>query len=192
MFSETSYYDDGNMGGLLPTLIGTGGSIGGSIIGKLIGGGAGGPIGMGIAALSSLIAGIFAAHSAKVAQEDQISGAWASAGPQAINAVMAAYHGGQISATEAAQSLDGIEGQFRQMAQPIAKLNGQFGAFPDPNGPRPPDNCNWACGTSWDLHQQLLGLKAQLTAGGSSLSLGNLGDPVMLAGLALVAYLLLK
>lgn len=192
MFNETTY--NPGFGDLLPGLIGTGGSIGGSIIGRLIGGAAGGPIGMGISALSSLIAGIFGAHAAKEAREDQISGAWAASGPQAINAVMSAYHSGSISASEAAQSLDSIEGQFRQMTAPITKYNGQFGAFPDPNGSRPPNNCNWACGTSWDLHQQILGLKAQLTGGGGGLSLGSLGsgDPVMLAGLALLAYLLLK
>jgi hypothetical protein len=186
----------GELGAWLSTLIGTGGSIGGSLIGKLIGGAAGGPIGAGIGLLSSLIAGIFGAHAAKVAQEDQISGAWASSGPAAINAVMSAYHSGQVSASDASTALDQIEAQFRSMAQPIAKLKGQFGAFPDPTGPRPSSDCNWACGTSWDLHQQLTGLKSQLAAssggGIGGLNLGALtGDPIVLGGLAVIAFLLM-
>lgn len=193
MFNEVSY-SDGNMGDFLPGLIGTGGSIGGSFVGKLIGGAAGGPIGAGIAVLSSLIAGIFGAHSAKVAREDEISNAWAASGPSAIQAVMSAYQSGQVSGNDALNALDGIEAQFRSMAAPIAKLNGQFGAFPNPEGPRPPNNCNWACGTSWDLHQQLKGLKASISAGATGgASLGTLGgDPIMLLGLGVLAWMLLK
>lgn len=214
MFIETAYAtDDGRRatgrglrsavgfsdldGSLLPTIIGAGGSIGGGIIGKLIGGTAGGPIGAGIALVSSLISGIFAAHAAKEQREDQISGAWAASGPQAIDSVMAAYHSGQISGAEAAQGLDQIEAQFRSMALPISKYNGQFGVFPNPTAARPPNNCNWACGTSWDLHQQIIGLKAQLNMGGGGgglgLDLGGLGgDPIMLLGLGVLAYMLLK
>mgnify|MGYP001593996317 CR=1 FL=1 len=195
MFNEVSYSYGEGLGDWLPTTIGAGGTIGGGIFTALgIGGKFAGPIGMGISAISSLIAGIFAAHSAKVKREDEISGAWAASGPQAIEAVMSSYRSGQISGPEARQALDQIEGQFRSMAQPITKYDGKFGAYPDPNGPRPPDGCNWACGTSWALHQQLLGYKAQLSAGGAGgLNLGALGgDPVMLIGLGVIAWLLLK
>ena len=194
MFNETCYRADDNLGDWLPTIIGTGGSIGGGLIGRAIGGAAGGPIGAGISLVSSLIAGIFGAHAAKVRREDEISGAWAANGPRAIDGVMAAYRGGQISGSQAAQALDQIEAEFRAMTLPISKYNGKFGVFPDPNGPRPPNNCNWACGTSWDLHQQIIGLKKQLTIGGASLgglSL-NTGDPVVLAGLAVIAFMLFK
>ena len=184
----------GALGGWISPIIGTAGSIGGSLIGKLIGGAAGGPIGAGIALLSSLIAGIFGAHAAKVQREDEISNAWAASGPAAIDAVMSAYHSGQISSSEASQSLDSIEAQFRSMTQPITKYNGQFGSFPNANGPRPPNNCNWACGTSWDLHQQIIGLKSQLKAGSGGLSLGGLSlggmDPIVLGGLAVIGFLL--
>lgn len=196
MFNETSYT---GFEGILPGIIGGGSQIGGSVVGSILAGAGhgaiAGPIGMGIGFIGSLIANIFGAHAAKEAREDQISGAWAASGPQAIDAVMNAYHQGQISASDASSALDQIEAQFRQMSQPITKYKGQFGAYPDVNAPRPGDQCNWACGTSWDLHQQIAGLKTQLTGGGgiSGLNLGGLtGDPVMLAGLALVAYLLLK
>jgi len=192
----------GSSGGFVPTIIGTGGSIGGGIIsGILAGAGHGaiaGPIGAGIGLLTGIIAGIFAAHRAKVQREDEISNAWAQSGPQAIDAVMTAYHQGQISGPEAAQAFDQIEAQFRQMTTPITKYNGQFGAFPNPDGPRPPNNCNWACGTYLDLHQQLLSLKGQLNmsagAGGAGgLSLGGLtSDPVMLLGLGVLAFMLFK
>lgn len=195
MFNETAY--NHLEGQWLAPIIGTGSTIGGSIWSALgIGGAAAGPIGMGISAIGSLIAGIFGAHAAKVKREDEISGAWAASGPQAIDAVMSAYHSGQISGRDAAAALDQIQAQFYQMTQPITKYNGQFGSFPDPNAPRPPKNCNWACGTSWDLNKQIQGLKGGLNmgAGGvAGLDLGALGgDPIALAGLAVVAYLLLK
>jgi len=196
VFNETCSYNDGdgNMGGWLPTVIGAGGSIGGGLIGKAIGGAAGGPIGAGISLVSSLIAGIFGAHAAKVKREDEISSAWAANGPRAIDGVMAAYRAGQISGQEAAGALDQIESEFLSMTAQITKYNGRFGAFPDPNGPRPPNNCNWACGTSWDLHQQIIGLKSQLTMGGGglgSLSLSG-ADPVVLVGLGVIAFMLFK
>jgi hypothetical protein len=181
-------------GSWVSTIVGTGGSLGGSLIGKLIGGAAGGPIGAGIAVLSSLIAGIFGAHAAKVQREDQISGAWAASGPAAINATMSAYHSGQINATDASTALSQIQQQFYAMTQPITKYNGQFGSFPDVNAPRPANNCNWACGTSWDLNQQIAGLKAGLTSsGGAGLNLGSLtSDPIVLGGLLVIGYLLMK
>lgn len=193
MFNETTYND--GLGAWLPTAVGAGGSIGGGLFAALgIGGKFAGPIGMGISAISSLIASIFGAHAAKVQREDEISGAWAASGPQAIESVMSAYRSGQLSGRDASAALDQIEAQFRQMTQPITKYNGKFGAFPDPNGPRPPNNCNWACGTSWDLHQQLLGYKAQLSmGGGGGGGLGALtGDPIMLLGLGVLAYMFLK
>ncbi len=203
MFNEVAY-DDSNLGFAWPSLIGAGGSIGGSVVGGILAGAGhgaiAGPIGAGIGILTGLIGSIFGAHKAKVAREDEISGAWAASGPKAIDAVMQAYHSGSISASEASQALDSIEAQFYSMTAPITKYNGKFGSFPDANGPRPPDKCNWACGTSWDLHQQLLGYKAQLTAGGGGLSGGiaglNLGgltkDPVALVGLGILAYMLMK
>ena len=124
MFNESTYrYDDGNLGFNWGSLIGAGGSIGGGIAAKLIGGAAGGPIGAGIALVSSLIAGIFAAHAAKVQREDQISGAWAASGPAAIDAVMQAYHCGQINGSDASTALSQIQAQFYAMTQPITKLN---------------------------------------------------------------------
>jgi hypothetical protein len=181
-------------GSWVAPVVGGAGSIGGSIIGRLIGGAAGGPIGMGIGVLSSLIAGIFAAHAAKSAREDQISGAWAASGPAAIQAVMDANKSGQINASDAATALAQIQQQFYAMTQPITKLNGKFGSFPDPNAARPADNCNWACGTSWDLNQQIQGLKSQLvgsTSGGGGLDLSSItGDPIVLGGLAVIAVLL--
>jgi len=190
---------DGGLGELsgswVSTLIGAGGSIGGGIVGKLIGGAAGGPIGGGIALLSSLIAGIFGAHAAKVQREDEISGAWAASGPAAIQAVMDAYHSGQIGASDASTALSQIQQQFYAMTQPITKYQGKFGSFPDPNAPRPADNCNWACGTSWDLNQQIAGLKGQLVGSGGigGLNLGSLtSDPIMLGGLLLLGFLLMK
>jgi hypothetical protein len=183
-------------GSWVAPVVGGAGSIGGGIIGKLIGGAWGGPIGMGIGVVSSLIASIFAQHAAKVQREDQISGAWAASGPAAIQAVMDAYHSGQISSSDASTALGQIQQQFYAMTQPITKYNGKFGSFPDVNAPRPGDNCNWACGTSWDLNQQIQGLKAQLTSGGSSsggLDLSGItGDPIVLGGLLVIAVLMLS
>lgn len=179
-------------GSWIAPVIGGGGGIGGGIIGSLIGGPVGAAVGGGISVLSSLIAGIFAQHSAKVQREDQISGAWAQSGPAAIQAVMDAYHSGQISSSEASSALGQIQQQFYAMTQPISKLNGKFGAFPDPNAARPSGDCNWACGTSWDLNQQINSLKSQLVGGGTGgLNLGALtGDPIMLGGLAVIAVLM--
>ncbi len=178
-------------GAWIAPVIGGAGSIGGGLIGRLIGGAAGGAVGGGIALLSSLIANIFGAHAAKVQREDQVSGAWAASGPAAIQATMDAYHSGQVSASDASAALSQIQQQFYAMTQPITKYNGKFGAFPDPNGPRPPNNCNWACGTSWDLNQQIQQLKGQLVGGGGGLNLGALtGDPIMLGGLVVIAVLL--
>jgi hypothetical protein len=179
-------------GSWIAPVVGGAGSIGGGIIGNLIGGAAGGAVGGGIALLSSLIAGIFGAHAAKSAREDEISGAWAASGPAAIQAVMDAYHSGQISATDASSALGQIQQQFYAMTQPISKLNGKFGAFPDPNAARPSGDCNWACGTSWDLNKQINSLKSQLIGGGTGgLNLGALtGDPIMLGGLAVIAVLM--
>jgi hypothetical protein len=202
VFNETAYNTVSGLSdleGVLPTIIGAGGSIGGSVVGGMIGGSWGGPIGAGIGLLTGLISGIFSAHAAKVQREDEISNAWAAAGPQAIDAVMNAYHTGQVSGPEAAQALDQIEAQFKSMTSPITKYNGKFGAFPDPNGPRPPDKCNWACGTYWDLHKQIVGLKAGLNMSqGKAGAVGELdlagltGDPIMLLGLGVIAFLLFK
>jgi hypothetical protein len=192
----------GDMGGWVAPVVGIGGGIGGKIVGSLIGGAAGGPIGAGIALISSLISGIFAAHAAKVQREDQISGAWAASGPQAIQAVMDAWKSGQASSSDAIAGLQQIQQQFYQMTQPITKYKGQFGSFPDPNGPRPPNDCNWACGTSWDLNQQIKQLTQQIQAGGDKTIAGQVvgglgsvfsqGDPMVMIGLAIIGFLLLK
>lgn len=180
------YRDDvpgglGTLGGswIAPT-IGAVGSVGGSVIGGILASaGAGaiaGPIGAGIGILTGLIASIFAKHSAKVAREDEVTGAWAASGPQALDAVMAAYKSGQVSGPEAASALDSIEQQFISLMGPVAKYNGKFGVFPDVNGPRPGNNCNAACGLRWDLHKQIEGLKAGLsTSGGGILGGFSLG-----------------
>jgi len=177
-------------GSWVAPVVGGAGSIGGGIIGNLIGGAAGGAVGGGIALLSSLIAGIFGAHAAKVQREDQISGAWAASGPAAIQAVMDSYHSGQISASDAATALGQIQQQFYAMTQPITKYNGKFGSFPDVNAPRPSGDCNWACGTSWDLNQQIQTLKGQLVGSGTGgLSLGGF-DPIVLGGLLVIGVLM--
>lgn len=192
-----TYRDDvpGNLGDLsgswVAPVIGTGGSIGGSIIGSMIGGAAGGPIGAGIGLLTGLIAKIFGAHAAKVKQEDAVTGAWAASGPQAIDAVMSAYHSGQVSGSDAASALDSIEAQFVSMMTPVAKTGGKQGTLPDPNAPRPPNNCNAGCGLYWDLHQQIIGLKAGLNMSAGSGILGSLGGATTASPLAIGALLFL-
>lgn len=196
MFNETVYLNGLGIAPWAPSLIGVGGSIGGGIAASKIGGAWGGPIGAGISALSALLAGIFGAHRAKVQREDEISGAWAASGPQAIEAVMQAYRSGQVSGAQASAALDQIESQFRSMAQPITKYQGKFGSYPNAEGARPPNQCNWACGTSWDLHQQIKNIKAGIsTSATGSTSIGNLGlpgDPIVLAGFGILAYMLLR
>lgn len=181
-------------GWIAPT-VSIGSSIGGSIAAGAIGGAWGGPIGSAIGIIGGLISSIFGAHAAKVAREDQISSAWAANGPAAISGVMDAYAHGQISGADAVTALDQIEAQFREMTQSITKYRGQFGSFPDPNAPRPGDQCNWACGTSWDLHQQLEQKKAAIAGreGNLPTALGSLtSNPMNLVGLAVLAWVLLK
>lgn len=183
------------LAGFWQSLIGPGGSIGGKIAAGAIGGPVGAAVGLGIGVISSIIGFFFTSHAKKVQREDEITGAWAAQGPPAIDAVMAAWKGGQVSGADAISGLQQIEQQFLQMAAEISKYNGEFGKFPNPDGPRPPNNCNAACGISWDLHQQIKGLIAQIqsspdaggAAGGFSLS-----DPVMLGGLLLLGYLFIK
>lgn len=180
------------LGGFWQSLIGPAGGIGGKVAAGAIGGPVGAAVGLGIGVITSIIGFFFSSHAKKVQREDQISGAWAAQGPPAIDAVMAAFHSGQVSASDAVSGLQQIEQQFLQMATPITKYNGEFGKFPDPEGPRPPNNCNWACGTSWDLHQQIKGLIAsiQSTPGGGSLLGGS--DPLIIGGLLLLGFFLIK
>lgn len=200
-----TYRDDvpSNLGDLsgswvAPT-IGIAGSIGGSVVGGILASaGAGaiaGPIGAGIGIVVGLISSIFAKHAAKVQQEDQVTGAWAAQGPAAIDAVMGAYHSGQISGSDAASGLDMIEQQFIQLMQPVAKYNGKQGVFPSVDAPRPPNNCNAACGLRWDLHQQIIGLKAGLNmsqgAAGAGGILSSLGGATTASPLAIGALLFL-
>jgi len=119
---------------------------------------------MGGMELTKAIIGIFAAHRAKVAAEDQVSGAWAAQGPYLIEQIKKSYAGGALTIQEAFTALDTLEQQFRINAQPVSKLEGHFGFLPDVNGPRPSQNCNWACGTTWDLHQEIAAIKADMEA----------------------------
>ena len=145
----------GELGSWVSTTIGVGGAVGGKIAAGAIGGAAGGPIGIAIGLITGIISSILGAHAAKVRREDKVSGAWASSGPQAISATMQAWQGGQLTGSDAIAQLQSIQNQFLQQSQSITKYNGQFGQYPDPNAARPSSNCNWACGTSWDLNQEI-------------------------------------
>jgi hypothetical protein len=177
--------------------LGTAGALAGS--GTAFGAIAG-PIGAVIGLVAGLIAGIFGQHAARVQQENKVSGQWAATGPQTISQIVASWQSGQTSTADAQAALDSIYPAFLQNNQSITKLNGQFGAYPTPTNPRPSSNCNWACGTSWDLYQEIQGLKGQMgTAdptglGSGSLSLGgiSLSNPLVLGGIAIAAVLLLK
>jgi len=184
----------GGLSGFWQSLIGPGGSIGGKVAAGAIGGPVGAAVGFGIGVISSIIGFFFTSHAKKVQREDQITNAWAAQGPPAIDAVMQAWKSGQVSASDAISGLQQIEQQFLQMAEPITKYNGKFGQFPDPNGPRPPNNCNAACGISWDLHQQIKGLIAEIQSSPAVGGFGgfSLSDPIMLGGLLLLGYLFIK
>lgn len=167
MFNETAYSIDTDTGlGFLP--------------GPAISAGAGGgPIGIAISVgaslISSLLKKIFGAHKARVQREDQISGAWAASGPQAIQEVLALCKSGQATPQETIAGLQSIEQQFLEMTRPIVKYQGKWGVFPDPNGPRPPKDCNWACGTYWDLHKEIQGLIVDVQRSGCGSSTGKGG-----------------
>lgn len=186
----------GSLGGWWQSLIGVGGGIGAKVTPMLATGPIGAAIGAGIGLITTILSSIFGAHAAKAQHEDQISNAWAAQGPAAIDAVMQAFKSGQVSASDAISGLQQIEQQFMQQSISISKYNGNFGAFPDPNGPRPSSNCNWACGTFWDLHQQIKGLIAQIqsspSSGGGGLDSLLTGSPVMLIGLAVLGFMMLK
>ena len=151
-------------------------------------------VGTVIGALAGLISGIFGQHQQKVALENKVSGQWAAAGPQTINQVIEAWQQGQIDGPTANSALDSIYQQFLQMNQGITKYNGTTGAYPDPNSARPSSNCNWACGTSWDLNQEIQGLKTQIgSSPGTSLGLGSLtSNPLLLIGGAALLLVLLS
>jgi hypothetical protein len=148
-----------------------------------------------IGALAGIIGGIFGAHQQKVAVENKVSGQWAASGPQTINQVVSAWQTGQIDSGTASSALDSIYQQFLQMNAPITKYQGTTGSFPDPTQARPSSNCNWACGTSYDLYQEIQGLKGQIGGApvGASLGLGSLmSSPLLLIGGAALLLLLLK
>jgi len=180
----------GELGSWVSTTVGVGGSIGGKVAGGLIGGAAGGPIGIAIGLVTGIISAILGAHAAKVQREDKVSGSWASSGPQAISATMDAWKAGQLTGSDAVSQLQSIEQQFLQMSQPITKYQGKFGSYPDPNAPRPSKDCNWACGTSWDLHQQIQGLTGQIQANDPMAAVGGM-DPATLGLIAIGALALL-
>lgn len=167
-----------------------------STIGTLAGAGAiAGPVGAIVGLIAGVFASIFGQHAAKVAQENKISGQWASSGPQTISAIVQSWQSGQTSTADAQSALDQVYAAFLQNNQSITKLNGQQGAYPTPTNPRPSNNCNWACGTSWDLFQEIQGLKGQMSsADPTGLSSGSfsLSNPLVLGGLALLGVLLLR
>lgn len=151
------------------------GILSGATFGSIIPG-----IGTAIGAIAGLIAGLFGQHAQKVAVENKVSGQWAAQGPATISELITQWQQGQIDSATASSGLDSILLQFQQMNAPITKYNGQTGAFPDPNQPRPSSNCNWACGTYWDLSQEIAGLKGQI-AQAPGLNVGGLPlDPTML------------
>jgi hypothetical protein len=186
--------------GAWTTVAGTAGSVAGtglSIAGAATGLSVLGPIGAGIGLIAGLISGIFGQHAAKVQQENKISGQWAASGPQTVDGIMSAWEAGQVDGPTASNALQQVYAQFVQQNAAISKYNGTTGAFPDPNQPRPASSCNWACGTSYDLAQQIKGLQTQIgqnpsvgSLGGLSSSLGS--NPLLLGGLILGALLLFK
>lgn len=178
--------------GFWQSLIGKGGQIGGMIAKGAIAGPVGALVGAGIGIVTSIIAAIFGAHSAKVKRENEISTAWAQQGPAAIAAIMQAWEGGQVSGADAKAGLQQILAQAHEMFTPITKYQGKLGAFPDPNSSRPPNNCNWGCGTWWDLNQQVKQLNSQIDSKPGIADAFTGADPVILIGLAVAGYFLLK
>ena len=182
MFLETSYYDDnrrglGELGAGSKAAKGT--SFGGAVASTTIPLAFTGPVGMAVGAVvgvvSGIVASIFGAHAAKVAAEDEATGAWAASGPQTVDSIMAAWRAGQLSSSNAISSLNSVVEQYKANMQSVSKYNGKFGVFPDPNGPRPSNNCNASCGMYWDLAQQVKGLIAEIQGGGGGLGIGNFG-----------------
>ena len=181
MFFETSYNDNrpglGDLG-LAPgkkAAKGTGfiGGVASTAAPFAIAGPVGAAIGAAVGIVSGIVASIFGAHAAKVAAEDEATGAWAASGPQTVEAIMAAWRSGRASSSDAIASLNGVVEQYKANMQSVSKYNGKFGVFPDPNGPRPSNNCNASCGMYWDLAQQVKGLIAEIQAGGGGI--GNFG-----------------
>ncbi len=182
MFFETSYSD--NRSGLGELGIASAKAAKGtSFIGAAastaapfaIAGPVGAAIGAAVGIVSGIVASIFGAHAAKVAAEDEATGAWAASGPQTVDSIMAAWRAGQVSSSDAIASLNSVVEQYKANMQSVSKYNGKFGVFPDPNGPRPSNNCNASCGMYWDLAQQVKGLIAEIQGGGGGLGIGNFG-----------------
>jgi hypothetical protein len=178
MFYETSYFDGlGELGAGSKAAkgVGIGGKVGSAVAVGAIGGPVGAAVGAAVGIISGLVSSIFGAHAAKVAAEDEATGAWAATGPQTVDSIMAGWRAGQISSSDAIASLNSVVEQFKSNMAAVSKYNGKFGVFPDPNGPRPPNNCNASCGMYWDLAQQVKGLIAEIQAGSGGLGIGNFG-----------------
>lgn len=174
MFFETSY-NLGELGGSkVGQVVGTGGGFAGSIIPLVSTAAWAGPVGAAVGIVAGIIAGIFARHAAKVAREDEVTGVWAQTGQQAIAQTMALYRSGDASAAEVIAGLQSIEEQFKQLTSDVVKTNGKFGVFPNPEAPRPSNNCNASCGLYWELHQQIKGLIAEVQAGGDKGGISSL------------------
>ena len=213
MFYNGMYEDNGL--GALPQVASTVGQVAGST-GAIVGGlSSAGLIGSGallgsvvpivgtiVGALAGIIATILGQHSQKVAVENKVSGQWAATGPQTVNSIVGAWQSGQATSDQASAGLDAVYQQFLVNNAQITKMGGTFGKFPDPNAPRPSSNCNWACGTSWDLYSEIQGLKAQMgtgtsplvptSAGGLDLTSLTSSPLLLLGGAALVLFLLKK
>jgi hypothetical protein len=179
MFLETAYYEDNRLGlGELGLAPGQKAAKGTSFVGGVastaapfaIAGPVGAAIGAAVGIVSGIVASIFGAHAKKVAAEDEATGAWAASGPQSIEATMAAWRGGRISSSDALASLQSIEQQYVANMSGVSKYKGKFGVLPDPNAPRPSNNCNASCGMYWDMMQQMKAYKAEIAGGGGGLS----------------------
>ena len=183
MFFETSYNQNPTGLGELGLAPGQRAAKGTSFIGGVastaapfaITGPVGAAIGAAVGIVSGIVASIFGHHAAKVAAEDEATGAWAASGPQTVDSIMAAWRGGKISSSDAIGSLNSVVEQYKANMQSVSKYNGKFGIFPDPNAPRPSSNCNASCGMYWDLAQQVKGLIAEIQRGGGGLGIGNFG-----------------
>jgi hypothetical protein len=174
MFNETSYNTGlGELGDKKTAGIGIGGKVGSAVAVGAIGGPVGAAVGAAIGAVTGILSKIFGVHAARVQAEDAATGDWAASGPQNIEGVMAAFHSGQMSSSDALASLQSIMDQYRQNMASVSKYNGQFGVFPDPDAARPSNNCNAACGIYWDTMQQIKGYKAEIAGSGGG-SFGSL------------------
>ncbi len=175
MFNETSY--NVGLGELGSAKAAKGTSFAGGVAATAIPFAVAGPVGAAIGAVvgtvSGIVAMIFGRHAAKVQAEDSATQDWASSGPQNIEGVMTAWRAGSMSSGDALASLDSIMAQYVANMSSVSKYNGKFGVLPDPNAPRPSNNCNASCGIYWDTMQQIKGYKTEIAGGGGG-SFGSL------------------